>query len=87
MKTQQVIFHGPQAEYFAAGPQPTLFLGGVGSGKTFIGILKLLYLLEQYPGSRGVIIRQRFAQLKKTTAATLRQLLPRNQIARRNDNE
>jgi hypothetical protein len=58
-----------------------------GSGKTFIGILKLLYLLEQYPGSRGVIIRQRFAQLKKTTAATLRQLLPRQQIARRNDNE
>jgi phage terminase large subunit len=87
VKATKLKFHGPQAEYFAAGPQPTLFLGGVGSGKTFIGILKLLYLLEQYPGSRGVIIRQRFAQLKKTTAATLRQLLPRQQIARRNDNE
>jgi hypothetical protein len=87
VKKTQLKFHGPQGEYFAAGPQPTLFLGGVGSGKTYIGILKLLYLLEQYPGSRGVIIRQRFAQLKKTTAATLRQLLPRDQIARRNDNE
>ena len=87
MKTQVLKFHGPQKDYFEAGPQPCLFLGGVGSGKTYIGILKLLYLLEMYPGSRGAIIRQRFAQLKKTTAATLRKLLPREQIARRNDNE
>ncbi len=86
-RTTKLVFHGPQLEYFNAGPQPTLFLGGVGSGKTYIGILKLLALLDEYPGSRGVIIRQRFSQLKKTTAATLRQLLPREHIARRNDNE
>jgi phage terminase large subunit len=87
MKKTQLKFHGCQGPYFKAGPQPTLFLGGVGSGKTYVGILKLLALLDEYPGSRGVIIRQRFSQLKKTTAATLRQLLPREQIARRNDNE
>ena len=86
-KVQVLKFHGVQEEYFNAGPQPTLFLGGVGSGKTWIGILKLLSLLDEYPGSRGVIIRQRFSQLKKTTAATLRSLLPRQFIARRNDNE
>jgi hypothetical protein len=62
-------------------------MGGVGSGKTWVGILKLLYLLDQYPGSRGVIVRQRFQQLKKTTSATLWKLLPKDHIARRNDNE
>jgi len=83
----RIQFHGPQQAFFEAGPQPTLFLGGVGSGKTHVGILKLLYLLDMYPGSRGCIIRQRFSQLKKTTAATLRKLLPQGKVAGRNNNE
>lgn len=57
-----------------------------GAGKSYIGILKMLALLDQYPGSRGVIVRQKFNQLKKTTAATLWKLLPKDRIARRNDN-
>jgi hypothetical protein len=76
-----------QRDFFEAGPQPTLFLGGVGAGKTYIGIMKMLYLLDMYPGSRGAIVRQRFQQLKKTTAATLWKMLPKDRIARRNDNE
>lgn len=76
-----------QKQFFEAGPQPTLFMGGVGSGKTYVGILKMLYLLDRYPGSRGAIVRQRFQQLKKTTAATLWKMLPKDRIARRNDNE
>ena len=84
---RQLTFWPAQTEFFTAGPQPTLFLGGVGSGKTFVGILKMLALLDEYPGSRGAIVRQRFQQLKKTTAATLWKLLPRDRIARRNDNE
>ncbi len=62
-------------------------MAGVGSGKTYVGILKMLKLLDEYPGSRGVIVRQRFQQLKKTTAATLWKLLPRQFIARRNEND
>jgi len=85
--TNQLTFWRAQQEFFTAGPQPTLFLGGVGAGKSFIGILKILALLDQYPGSRGVIVRQKFNQLKKTTAATLWKLLPKDRIARRNDNE
>lgn len=84
---QQVTFHGPQEKFFKAGPQPTLFLGGVGAGKSYIGIMKMLYLLDEYPGSRGVIVRQRFNQLKKTTSATLWKMLPKDHVARRNDNE
>ena len=80
-------FFGVQKDYFECGPQPSLFLGGVGAGKTYIGLLKMLYLLNEYPGSRGVVVRQRFSQLKRTTAATLWKLLPPQMIARRNDNE
>lgn len=79
--------YSPQHDFFTAGPQPIFFFGGVGSGKTWIGILKMLRLLDQYPGSRGAIVRQRFQQLKKTTAATLWKLLPRQFIANRNSNE
>ena len=80
-------FHGVQGRFFNSGPSPCLFMGGVGSGKSYVGILKLLYLLDMYPGSRGVIVRQRFSSLKKTTAATLWKLLPSDRIARRNNNE
>lgn len=80
-------FWPAQKRFFEAGPAPFMFMGGVGSGKTVIGILKMLYLLDQYPGARGAIVRQRFSQLKRTTAATLWQLLDPRHIARRNDNE
>jgi len=76
-----------QQEFFSWGPSPIMYMGGVGSGKSFALVLKMLYLLDTYPGSRGLIARQRFNQLKKTTSATLWQLLPRDKVARRNDNE
>lgn len=84
---QKVTLWPTQQEFFNAGPQPLLFMGGVGSGKSYIGIMKMLALLDQYPGSRGAIVRQRFQQLKKTTAATLWKLLPVEFVARRNDND
>ena len=80
-------FWPAQSVAWEAGPAPFLFLGGVGSGKTFIDILKMLYLLDLYPGSRGAIIRQRSTQLKKTISATLWSLLDIKHVARRNDNE
>ena len=82
-----IDFWPAQKQFFEAGPQPSMLLAGVGHGKTYVGILKILYLLDEYPGSRAAIVRQRFQQLKKTTAATLWQLLPKDHIARRNDNE
>ena len=80
-------FWKAQQVAWAAGPAPFLFMGGVGSGKSFIFILKMLKLLDEYPGSRGAIIRQRSTQLKKTVAATLWKLLDMHYVTRRNDNE
>lgn len=83
--------HGTEL-LFNSGPQPTLLLGGVGSGKTLISCLKMIALLDQYPGSRGVIVRQIGKQLRRTTMATLFKLLPpaaydEKRGGRRNDNE
>jgi len=82
-----INFWPAQQKFFESGPQPTMLLAGVGHGKTYVGILKTLFLLDEYPGSRAAIIRKRFQDLKRTTAATLWQLLPPDHIARRNDNE
>ena len=70
-----ITFWPAQRFFFEAGPQPTLFLGGVGSGKSWSLALKMIYLLDEYPGSRGLIARQRFQQLKKTLSATIAKLL------------
>jgi len=84
---QQLQFWPAQKGFFEWGPSPTLFMGGVGSGKTYIGILKILYLVDLFPGSRAAIVRQRANQLRGTTAKTLWQLLPKEHIARLNHNE
>lgn len=85
---KQLEFANPQQqEFFEAGPQPTLYLGGFGSGKTYAGILKLLYLADKFPNSRWAIIRKQSNQLKKTTLQTLWQLLPGEAYIRRNDQE
>ena len=82
-----ITFWPAQRFFFEAGPQPTLFLGGVGSGKSWSLALKMIYLLDEYPGSRGLIARQRFQQLKKTLSATIAKLLPKDRIAKMNANE
>lgn len=79
-------FWPAQKAFFEWGPSPCLFMGGVGAGKTWVGILKMLYLLDMYPGSRGAIVRQRANQLRATTAKTLWKLLPTDKIANRNIN-
>lgn len=67
-----------------------LYLAGdamVPTHNTYSGVMKMLYLLDEYPGSHGAVVRQRANQLKRTTAATLWKLLPPNAVAARNDNE
>lgn len=56
--------------FFERGPVPTLLAGGINSGKTVIATLKMLALLQQYPGSRGAVIRRVHSQLEKTTMET-----------------
>jgi hypothetical protein len=46
-----------QGEAFRYGPYPMCMSGGWGSGKTFVGCLKGIYLSTEYPKNRGVIAR------------------------------
>lgn len=59
------------------------------SGKTMVGLLKLLYLMDTFPGYRVCVIRRRITDLKKTTLSTLWKLLPESAYNRgkRNDQE
>ena len=84
---KKITFFGAQPGFFEWGPTPVMLMAGVGAGKSFVLVLKMLALLDQYPGSRGLIARQRFSQLKKTTSATLWKLLAKENIAKRNDND
>ena len=58
------------------GPYPELLSGGFGSGKTYLGCMKGLWLSDTFPKNRGAIIRQVGKQLRKTTMATFRKLCP-----------
>jgi hypothetical protein len=58
------------------GPTPTLMSGGFGSGKTYLGCLKGLWLSDVFARNRGAIIRQVGKQLRKTTMETFRKVCP-----------
>lgn len=80
----------PQQEWlFSAGPQPTLLVGAFEAAKTFAGIIKLLVLLDKFPGSRGAIIRATSSQTRKTTAQSFFQMCTPEMYerGRRNDQD
>ncbi len=61
-----------------------LYQGGVGSGKTTVGVL-LGYLLSRlYPGSRGLVGAATYTLLHDTTRERWRELVPKDQVKRWN---
>jgi len=59
-----------QNKFIFGNERYVCYSGGVGSGKTFSGCHKALYLALQYPGSVGLIGAQTYRQLKDTTQKT-----------------
>src|SRR6266849_3036609 len=59
-----------------------MFDGGVGNGKTTAGIMKLLFLACEFPGSRWVIARQTYKDLMNTTKKTFEKVCPPEWIGR-----
>lgn len=55
-----------------------LMSGGFGSGKSWLGCMKALWLSDTFPGNRGAIIRQVAKHLRKTTMATFRKICPKS---------
>src|SRR5574341_995739 len=74
---QTFEFANPMQEDFALCPtRESLMDGGVGSGKTIGGIIKLLMLAEAYPGSRWFVARQFYKDLIQTTRKTFQRFCP-----------
>lgn len=51
----------------ALQPKFQAFMGGIGNGKTTAGVIKADLIAESYPGSMGLIGRQDFTDLNRTT--------------------
>src|SRR3990172_3741803 len=51
------------------------FMGAFGSSKTTLLCLRAFYLSTRYPGTRGLIMRETYPQLQKTTIQTLLNIL------------
>lgn len=60
----------------------SMFDGGVGNGKTTGGIMRLLILAKEFPGSRYVIARQTYKDLINTTRKTFDKVCPSGWISR-----
>lgn len=79
-----------QGKAFEYGPYPMCMSGGWGSGKTFVGCLKGIWLSTEYPKNRGIIARHVGKELRETTMATFFKVCPphlydRRKGGRRND--
>lgn len=79
------------AKQYAAYKHPEdrklILVGGQGSGKTLVCCRKLISYMLAYPGSRVLIIRRVYRQLKRTVAKTFYEQLPAQFIQKRNDND
>jgi len=54
-----------------------LLVGGYGSGKTYVGALRGLYLSNQNPGMAGMYVSPTFSLAKKTIIPALKEILDR----------
>src|SRR5215469_11600361 len=59
-----------------------MFDGGIGNGKTTGGLMRLLILAREFPGSRWVVARQTYKTLMNTTYKTFERLCPPGWIKR-----
>lgn len=64
-----------QHEFITSTEKNVLLLGGIGTGKSFIGSHTVISLISQYPKSKGLIVANTYSQLINSTLQTLTQEL------------
>lgn len=65
----------PQAEAFQSETKHTAFVGGIGSGKSFLGALWAYTQMIRYPKCIGLITAESYDQLMSATLPTLYKIL------------
>lgn len=78
--TKKIELSNPQLKFYHAEEKYTLYCGGLGSGKTFVGALWVIKMALKYPGVAGIITANTVSQLKKATLVALFGLLQEFQI-------
>lgn len=76
-----------QRAFYYSTSRNQLFSGGFCNGKTFIGCFKAITLLLTFSNYRMIIARQRYTDLKRTTAQSFFKLMPPGLIDSHNDQE
>lgn len=56
-----------QDRYIFSQARFPAIVAGVGTGKTMCGILRMMHLMELYPGNLGIVVRKEFTDLKDST--------------------
>src|SRR3990167_3430973 len=76
-----------QGEFLRSTVRNSLISGGFGSGKTTILVAKTLLLLLGIPNNLGYLGRMDGKALRASTMQTLWDLLPKDYIAKKNDQQ
>jgi hypothetical protein len=71
-----------QESYIWNTKREAMFDGGVGNGKTTGGLMRLLILAREFPGSRWVVARQTYKTLINTTKKTFEKVCPGEWVSR-----
>src|SRR5579871_1731180 len=69
-----------QRDFILCTKREQLMDGGVGSGKTIGGLIKLLLLANKYPGSRWFVARETYKDLIATTKKSFEKIVPKGWI-------
>ena len=64
---QSWILNKNQEKFFRCEKPYVAYIGGRGGGKSLALILKIIYLCLKYPGNRGLVGRQDYADLRDTS--------------------
>ena len=80
MKKKRLELSDPQLDFFGAEEKYTLFCGGLGGGKTFVGAIWAITMALKYPEANGLITANSYSQLQKATLAETFKLLQELEI-------
>jgi phage terminase large subunit-like protein len=67
-----------QVEFWRSAARYRGFVGGVGSGKTFAGVIEIL---RMPPGSRGIVVAPTYGMMRDASQATFFEIVPPGLIA------
>lgn len=63
----EIKLRGYQDKFIFSKARFPALVAGIGTGKSMCGIIRVMSMLEQYPGNLGLIVRKEFTDLRDST--------------------